>query len=157
VSRTALEKIADREHAVTTTAEQVSAQIDTLTERLRELEAEAADLQVARKVILALGDDEPAGPRLPDCPVYQHILTALNDDTAPMRAKDLCHALDLGFEPTKIEAIRLVATGLVTEDEPGLFHPAATSLQRLTSDQPPSPNANDKTGITVRPALSEGI
>jgi hypothetical protein len=126
VSRTALEKIADREHAVTTTAEQVSAQIHTLAERLRELEAELADLQVARKVILALGDDEPAGPRLPDNPVYQHILTALNDGTAPMRAKELCHALDLGFEPTKIEGMRsklkrLVATGLVTEDEPGLF------------------------------------
>jgi hypothetical protein len=126
VSRTALEKIADREHAVTTTAEQVSAQIHTLAERLRELEAELADLQVARKVMLALGDDEPAGPRLPDNPVYQHILTALNDGTAPMRAKDLCHALDLGFEPTKIEGMRsklkrLVATGLLAEDEPGLF------------------------------------
>ena len=126
MSRTALEKIADREQAVTTTIEQVRAQIDTLAERLRELEAEFAELQVARKVILALGDDEPAGPRLPDNPVYQHILTALNDSTAPMRAKDLCHALDLGFEPSKIEGMRaklkrLVATGLVTEDEPGLF------------------------------------
>jgi hypothetical protein len=126
VSRTALEKIADREDAVTTAAEQVRAQIEALARRLRELEAELADLQVARKVIFALGDDEPAGPRLPDNPVYQHILTALNDGTAPMRAKDLCHALDLGFEPTKIEGMRsklkrLVATGLVTEDEPGLF------------------------------------
>ena len=126
MSRTALEKIADREHAVTTTAEQVSAQIHTLAERLRELEAELADLQVARKVILELGDDEPAGPQLPGNPVYQHILTALNDDTAPLRAKDLCRALDLGFEPSKIEGMRsklkrLVATGLVTENEPGLF------------------------------------
>ena len=126
MSRTALEKIADRADAVATTASQVRAQIDALVERLRELEAELADLQVARKVILALGDDEHAGPRLPENPVYQHILTALNDGTAPMRAKDLCRALDLGFEPTKIEAMRsklkrLVATGLVTEDEPGLF------------------------------------
>ena len=126
MSRTALDKIADREHAVTATTEQIRAQIDALAGRLRELEAELADLQVARKVILALGDDEPAGPRLPDNPVYQHILTALNGGTAPMRAKDLCHALDLGFEPSTIEGMRsklkrLVATGLVTEGEPGLF------------------------------------
>jgi hypothetical protein len=134
VGRTALDKIADREHAVTATTEQVRTQIGTLAGRLRELDAELTDLQVARKVILALGDDEPAGPRLPDNPVYQHILTALNDGTAPMRAKDLCHALDLGFEPSKIEGMRsklkrLVATGLVTEGEPGLF-----TLQRPRSD-----------------------
>ena len=126
MSRTALEKIADRVQAVTTATEHVRAQIDILAGQLRDLEAELADLQVARKVVLALGDDEPVGPRLPDNPVYQHILTALNDGTAPMRAKDLCHALDLGFEPSKIEGMRaklkrLVATGLVTEDEPGLF------------------------------------
>jgi hypothetical protein len=133
VSRTALEKITDREQTVNATADQVRAQIDDLAGRLRELDAELADLQVARKVILALGDDELPGPSLPDNPVYQHILTALNDGTAPMRAKDLCHALDLGFEPSKIEGMRaklkrLVATGLVAEDEPGLF-----TLQRPRS------------------------
>jgi hypothetical protein len=126
VSRTALEKIADREQAVSITADQVRAQIEALTGQLRDLEAELADLQVARKVVLALGDDEPAGPRLPHNPVYQHILTVLNDAITPMRAKDLCHALDLGFEPTKIEGMRsklkrLVGTGLVAETEVGLF------------------------------------
>lgn len=126
MSRTALEKIADREQAVNTTTDQLRAHMDILAGQLRELDAERADLQVARKVILALGDDEPAGPRLPDNPVYQHILTALHDATAPMRAKDLCHALDLGQEPSRIEGMRsklkrLVATGLVTETEPGLF------------------------------------
>ena len=122
MSRTTLEKITDREHAVTADADQVRAQIDTLAGRLRELDAELADLQVARKVILALGDDEPAGPRLPDNPAYQNILTALHDATAPMRAKDLCHALDLGASPRKVEGMRsklkrLVTTGLVAEDE----------------------------------------
>jgi hypothetical protein len=126
VGRTALEKITDREQAVTATTEHVRAQIDTLAGQLRDLEAELADLQVARKVILALGDDEPTGPSLPGNPVYQHILTALTDATTPMRAKDLCHALDLGIEHTRIEGMRsklkrLVATGLVVEDEPGLF------------------------------------
>jgi hypothetical protein len=126
VSRTALEKITDREQAVNATADQVRTQMDTLAGQLRELDAELADLATARKVILALGDDEPAHPHLPDNPVYQHILTALHDTTAPMRAKDLCRALDLGFEPAKIEGMRsklkrLTAAGLVAEDEPGLF------------------------------------
>lgn len=126
MSRTALEKIADREQAVGATADQVRAQIENLAERLRELEAELADLSVARTVVLALGDDEPAHPRLPDNPVYQHILTALRESTAPMRAKDLCHVLDLGLEASRIEGMRsklkrLVTTGLVTENEPGLF------------------------------------
>jgi hypothetical protein len=126
VDTTALEKIADREHAVNIATEQVRAQIDALAGRLRDLEAELADLQVARKVILALGEDEPVGPRLPDNPVYQHILTALDQATTPMRAKDLCHAFDLGSEPSKIEGMRsklkrLVGTGLVAETGPGLF------------------------------------
>lgn len=126
MSRTALEKITDREQAVNATADQVRAQIEALAGRLRDSDAELADLQVARKVILARGDDEPAHPQLPDNPVYQHILTVLHDATAPMRAKDLCRALDLGFEPSKIEGMRsklkrLTAASLVAEDEPGLF------------------------------------
>jgi hypothetical protein len=43
-----------------------------------------------------------------------------------LRAKDLCRALDTGTAPNHIETMRaklkrLVATGLVTEDKPGLF------------------------------------
>jgi chaperonin cofactor prefoldin len=69
---TTLEKIADRERAVTETAEQLHAQVAALTEQLRELDAELHDVAVARKVILALGEDEPAPathPGLPDYPV----------------------------------------------------------------------------------------
>ena len=126
---TTLEKIADRERAVTETAEQLHAQVAALTEQLRELDAELHDLAVARKVILALGEDKPAPathPGLPDNPVYQHALTVLTDAQAPLRAKDLCRALDTGTAPNHIETMRaklkrLVTTGLVTEDEPGLF------------------------------------
>lgn len=86
-------------------------------------------MAVARKVILALGEDEPAPatrPGLPDNPVYQHVLTVLIDGEIPLSAKDLCRALDTGTTPNHIETIRaklkrLVATRLVTEDEPGPF------------------------------------
>ena len=126
---TTLEKIADREKAVTETLEQLQVQVAALTGQLRELDAELHDLAVARKVILTLGEDEPAPathPGLPDNPVYQHVLTVLTEAQAPLRAKDLCRALDTGTGPNHIETMRaklkrLVTTGLVTEGEPGLF------------------------------------
>jgi hypothetical protein len=127
--RTTLERITSREQQVTAASEQIRTQISELTARLVDLDAELADLATARKVVLALGQDEPAAatyPALPDNPAYQHILTVLTEAKAPLRCKDLCHALDLGTEPNRIEAMRaklkrLVATGLVVENEPGLF------------------------------------
>jgi hypothetical protein len=142
MTKTALEKIADRESVLGNAADQVRAQMDTLTRRLCEIDAELADLAVARRVILALGDDEPAHPRLPDNPVYQQILTVLNDTADPLRARDLCHALDLGLEPARIEGMRsklkrLVAVGLVAEDEPGLFALPRPRTGTRDRDQPP--------------------
>jgi len=127
--RTTLERITEREHALADTAEQIRTQISDLTSRLREVEAELTDLATARKIVLALGEDEPTPtthPGLPDNPAYQHILTVLTEAQTPLRCKDLCHALDTGTEPARIEAMRaklkrLVTTGLVTEQTPGLF------------------------------------
>lgn len=120
------EKIAARERQIAESADALRTQIATLADRLRDLDAEAGDLAVARKVILALGQDDQPSATLPDNPVYQHILTALADTQTPMRARDLCRALDLGTDPSKVEGLRsklkrLVTTGLIIEDEPGLF------------------------------------
>ena len=139
---TALEKIAAREQAIATAADDLHAQIQNLTDRLRDLDAEAADLATARKVILALGEDEPpvTHPGLPDNPLYQHILTALAGAGTPRRARDLCRDLDLGTEPTNIESLRyklkrLVSTGLVTEEAPGLFTMPRPRTADTTTDQ----------------------
>ena len=129
MSRSTLERITSREQQVASAAEQIRNQISELAARLDDLDAELADLAVARKVVLALGEDEPVPtthPGLPDNPAYQHILTVLTDADGPLRCKDLCHALDTGTEPSRIETMRaklkrLVATGLVVENEPGLF------------------------------------
>ena len=126
---TALEKIAAREQQIVTAIDALKERIHSLGDQLRELEAEAGDLAVARTVILALGEDDPTPatrPGLPDNPVYQHILTALADAKDPVRARDLCRTLGLGTDSTKVEGMRaklkrLVTTGLITEDEPGLF------------------------------------
>ncbi|WP_406191744.1 hypothetical protein OG331_47700 [Streptomyces sp. NBC_01017] len=41
----------------------------------------------------------PDRPDIPDHPAYQQILTALADAGRPMRARDLCRALDLPILP----------------------------------------------------------
>lgn len=129
MNRSILELIGEREQVLRTHADYLRVQIEQITREAAELEAELADLAVTRKVLLTLEIDQveiPGQPALPDNPAYQHILTALADADRPMRAKDLCHALDLGLEPKNIEGMRsklkrLVARGLITEAEPGLF------------------------------------
>lgn len=63
---------------------------------------------------------------MPDHPAYQQILSALADAGRPMRARDLCEALDLPILPKNTEGIRsklkrLVTRGILAEPEPGLF------------------------------------
>jgi hypothetical protein len=130
-----LDRIDAREQTLTCEAVGIQARIDELTARLRELEQAAGDLQVTRKTLLALGNGdggrpaaEPAGPLpvLPDHPACQQILTAFAELQRPLRARDLCLALDLPILPKNTEGIRsklkrLVSRGILTETEPGLF------------------------------------
>lgn len=129
-----LDKIDAREQALAREAGQAQAQIDELTARLRELSEAISDLQVTRKTLISLAghDDEPAAepagppPVLPDHPAYQQILDAFADLRRPLRARDLCVALDLPIVAKNTENIRsklkrLVSLGILTETEPGLF------------------------------------
>jgi hypothetical protein len=130
-----LDKIDAREQALTREAGQAQARIDELTARLRELDEAISDLQVTRKTLISLAghDDsqlaaEPAGPSpaLPDHPAYQQILTAFADLRRPLRARDLCVALDLPVVAKNTENIRsklkrLASRGILVETEPGLF------------------------------------
>ena len=100
-----------------------------------DLNAAVSDLQVTRKTLISLaGQDEdqpaaePAGPSpaLPDHPAYLQILTAFADLGRPLRARDLCVALDLPIVAKNTENIRsklkrLVSRGILVETEPGLF------------------------------------
>ena len=130
-----LDRIDAREQALAREASDVQARIEELTARLGEVSQEISDLQVTRKTLLSLAghDDgrpatEPAGPAPapPDHPAYQQILTAFADLQRPLRARDLCVALDLPIVPKNTESIRsklkkLVTRGILTEPEPGLF------------------------------------
>jgi hypothetical protein len=145
-----LDRIDAREQALTREAGQAQARIDELTARLRELTEAISDLQITRKTLISLAghDDgqpaaEPAGssPVLPDHPAYQQILTAFADLRRPLRARDLCVALDLPVVARNTEGIRsklkrLASRSILIETEPGLFvqpHPE-TSLHAAEQD-----------------------
>ena len=129
-----LDRIDAREQALAREAEQAQARIDELTARLREVSEAISDLQVTRKTLLSLAghDDEPAAEpaplpsAVPEHPAYQQILDAFADQQRPLRARDLCIALDLPIAAKNTEGIRsklkrLVSRGILTETEPGLF------------------------------------
>jgi hypothetical protein len=132
--RVLLDKIDAREQALAREAGEAQAQIDELTAKVRGLNEAISDLQVTRKTLIALAgqDDEaaaePAGPSpvLPDHPAYQQILDAFADLRRPLRARDLCVALDLPIAAKNTENIRsklkrLASRGILVETEPGLF------------------------------------
>ena len=129
-----LDRIDARDQALACEAGDVQARIGELTARLGELGQAISDLQVTRKTLISLaGEDtqlaaEPAEPLpvLPDHPAYQQILTAFADLQRPLRARDLCLALDLPILPKTTESIRsklkrLASRGILVETEPGLF------------------------------------
>ncbi|WP_433501778.1 hypothetical protein ACQP1K_28870 (plasmid) [Sphaerimonospora sp. CA-214678] len=130
-SRALLDKIDAREAAVTCEAEQTRERIDELTARLRELDEAIDHLRITRKTLISLtGEDDAESaappPALPDHPAYQQILTVFADVGRPLRARDLCQALDLPIVSKNTENIRsklkrLVSRGILIETEPGLF------------------------------------
>lgn len=71
--------------------------------------------------------DEPdPRPAVPQHPAYQQVLAAFAEARNPLRARDLCQALDLDIVPKNIESTRHrlkrpVSRGILTESEPGLF------------------------------------
>lgn len=76
----------------------------------------------ARRAVL---EGEPS-PVLPEHPAYQQILAAFAGTRQPMRARDLCQALDLDIIPKNIESTRhklkrLVERAILAEPEPVRF------------------------------------
>ncbi|KOU36463.1 hypothetical protein ADK54_33560 [Streptomyces sp. WM6378] len=125
-----MEHIKARERELADQAGQVRARIEELARQLGEIDTESENLRITRKTLLALPLPSPAAeperPDIPDHPAYHQILTALTDSGRPMRARDLCQALDLPILPKNTEGIRsklkrLVSRGILIEPEPGLF------------------------------------
>jgi hypothetical protein len=124
-----LEVITAREAVAGLAADQLREQISALSQQLTALETELADLATTRVTLLRLGghpDHGQSAETPPAGPGYQQILAVFTTAEHRLRAKDICHALGVGTTANHTESLRaklkrLVARGVLTEDQPGLF------------------------------------
>ncbi|NUK34159.1 hypothetical protein HRW12_10340 [Streptomyces lunaelactis] len=130
-----LDQIDVHERELAEQAEQIRAQIEELTARLAELDTGIENLQITRKTLRGIAAEFPSGPApepalappaVPEHPAYQQILTVFADVGGPLRARDLCQALNLPIIAKNTEGIRsklkrLASRGILTEPEAGLF------------------------------------
>jgi hypothetical protein len=127
-----LELITTWETVADAHAEQLRAQIATLTEQLVAVDAELADLVTTRSTLLRLTGADARDTASTDAtmasPAYQQILAVFAATSNPPRAKDICVALgtDTGTAAKNTESLRakpkrLVARSVLTEPESGLF------------------------------------
>ncbi len=124
---TILGLITDREAAGHRSADQIRAQITTLTSELARIDAELADLATTRGTLRALVAAEfTADDPTVISSAYQQILAVLGASGTGMRAKDICLALDIEPLPKHVEGTRAkmkrrVSRNVLTENEPGIF------------------------------------
>jgi hypothetical protein len=118
-----------QEDAARTLADDLRTQITELQARLREAETHLEHLTITRKTVTALTERLPtqaASPDLPEHPDYPRILAVFNEATGPLRARDVCEALDHELLPKNIEGTRaklkrLVKLDVLTEVDAGSF------------------------------------
>lgn len=117
-----------------------------LSARLRELEAEREALAITAKTIRALAPDldlaSPPAQAVPDGEAYRQIMGVFDHEHRPLRARDVCLALDLPVLPkhtegTRAKLKRLVSLGFLDETEPGLFAQPRPQAQATLADQRP--------------------
>ncbi|WP_249161388.1 hypothetical protein [Actinospica acidithermotolerans] len=84
--------------------------------------------------------EQPPALALPDGAAYRQIMDACAHERRPLRARDLCLALDLPVMPkhvagTRAKLKRLVSLGFLNEAEPGLFTQPRSQAQAAFVDQ----------------------
>ena len=87
------------------------------------------EVRITRKTLLELpepGPSAPPTPKLPDHPAYQQIMAVFTAADHPLRARQVCEAMDLAVAPNNINNVRLklkrlADRGILTETEQGLF------------------------------------
>ncbi|MER5934958.1 hypothetical protein [Streptomyces sp. NPDC002054] len=91
--------------------------------------AQAAEhIAITRKTLLELTDEVPLAPAaaLPDGPAYQQVMAVFAEADAPLRARNVCEAIDLNVAPNNINNVRiklkrLTRRRILAQTEPGLF------------------------------------
>ncbi|MGY5035424.1 hypothetical protein ACWC9U_32270 [Streptomyces sp. 900116325] len=124
-----LDALGLQEDAARAMADDLRTQIGELQARLREAETHLDHLAITRKTVTALADRVPAqtaSPDLPEHPDHVRILAVFNEAAGPLRARDVCEALDHELLPKHIEGTRaklkcLVKLELLTASGPGSF------------------------------------
>ncbi|MFD3471249.1 hypothetical protein ACFWWM_33825, partial [Streptomyces sp. NPDC058682] len=122
-----LDALGIQEEAARALANDLRTRIGELQARLREAETHLEHLAITRKTVTGLVDRLPAAsPDLPEHPDYPRILAVFNDAAGPLRARDVCEALDHELLPKNIEGTRaklkrLVKLGILTEVDTGSF------------------------------------
>ncbi|MFI1972607.1 hypothetical protein BLA24_07885 [Streptomyces cinnamoneus] len=122
-----LEALNIQEVAARALAADLRTQVGELQTRLREAETHLEHLAITRKTVTGLADRLPAvPPDLPEHPDYPRILAVFNDTTGPLRARDVCEALDHELLPKNIEGTRaklkrLVKLDILIEGDAGNF------------------------------------
>ncbi|MGW1259083.1 hypothetical protein ACWD5Q_28835 [Streptomyces sp. NPDC002513] len=124
-----LARLEEREREITGQAETMREQITQLTARLDKLGRAAEEVRITRKTLLGLPDPQPPAPsalKLPDHPAYQQIMAVFTAADHPLRARQVCDAMDLPVAPNNINNVRLklkrlADRGILAETEPGLF------------------------------------
>ncbi|MEU1276643.1 hypothetical protein [Streptomyces sp. NPDC005799] len=124
-----LVRLEEQEREITAQAEATREQIAQLTARLDELGRAAEEVRITRKTLLALPDPQPPAPpppKLPDHPAYQQIMAVFTTADTPLRARQVCEAMDMEIAPnninnTRLKLKRLAERGILAETEQGLF------------------------------------
>jgi hypothetical protein len=120
-----------REAEITTQATTAREAIEQLTARLTDLDQQLEHVRITRKTLTELPEPAPPGtPHRtqdpPEHPVYEQILTALAAAGRPMRAREVCDAIDMPTTATNINNVRsklkrLTGRDLTIEVEQGLY------------------------------------
>jgi hypothetical protein len=124
-----LAPLEEREGEITAQAETVRERITQLTARLDEHARTAEEVRVTRKTLMELPEPQPPAPpapKLPDHPAYQQIMAVFGAADHPLRARQVCEAMDLPVAPSNINNVRLkhkrlAGRGILAATEPGLF------------------------------------
>ncbi|MET7534605.1 hypothetical protein [Streptomyces goshikiensis] len=157
-----LARLEVRERQFAVEAEAAHEQNAQLTALLDGLTQAAEHIAITRKTLLEPSDEVPPAPAapapaLPDGPAYQQIMAVFAAADAPLRARNVCEAMDLDLAPNNINNVRiklkrLTGRGIHAETEPGL-HQATTVTARQAHDRPTHSNRSDETDIRHVPPL----
>ncbi|WP_107487753.1 transposase [Streptomyces sp. M1013] len=99
-----------REREITAQAETTRGQIMQQTAQPDELGRAAEEVRITRKTLLALPDQQPPAPpapELPDHPAYQLVMAVFTEADHPLRARQVCEAMDVAVAPNNMNNVHL--------------------------------------------------